>query len=369
MTVKTSTRKQTFAGGQDSMTFSFKTLASFPAYIKATKTLLSSAEDTALVKDSDYTVAVESDGEGGVVTMTPSVSTLYSVTVYRETSDIQESDYDDYNNFPADTVENDLDRRTLIAQESAENTDRTIKVPVTSAASGLTIESPQEGLLLSWRGSTIVNTTVSSQGGLVLSTDTSLGTSDTIAVSQKAIKTYADATFLAQSLLSTDSTLGTSATLVVAQKAIKTYVDSNAILTSAITTDSTLAVTSNTAVASSQAVKGYVDTQIGISSHVTGVYDSGWFACVERGTYAKTHGLLTLNIITKLYWSSSNVGADMEDAQSNDNNPIGGHIQKITTQSLTVQAGYNGTSYSYESNGTTETRDDGYYRVVAISLA
>jgi hypothetical protein len=188
MTVETSVRKQSFAGGQNTLEFSFKTLAGYPSYIKAVKTLIASGIETDLTYDSDYTVSVNSDGVGGIVTMTPSVSTLYIVTVYRETEDKQESDYDDYNQFPADTLEADLDRRTLVSQEASEETARTLKLGISYTGSSISMSLPSDGAFLSWLGGNIVNSTVASQGGLVLSDNEVLGTSSTTVVSERAIR-------------------------------------------------------------------------------------------------------------------------------------------------------------------------------------
>ena len=81
MTVSTTQSTISFAGGQDTMDFSFKVLEDHPEHVKAKKVLTSSGAETDLTYNSDYTVALEDDGIGGTVTMTPSVSTLFTVTV------------------------------------------------------------------------------------------------------------------------------------------------------------------------------------------------------------------------------------------------------------------------------------------------
>ena len=106
MTVETTTRKQSFAGGQSALTFNFKVLPDHPEYTKLL--VVSSGTETILTYDVDYTVALASEGVGGVITVSPSYSTNYTYTAYRETAKTQETDYDDYNQFPADTIESDL---------------------------------------------------------------------------------------------------------------------------------------------------------------------------------------------------------------------------------------------------------------------
>ncbi len=157
MTVASTARKQTFSGGQASLTFTFRALTTAPTDIKVKKTLISTGVDTALTYTTEYTAAISADGIGGVVTVSPTISTLYNLVVYRETTDKQESDYDDYNQFPANTLETDIDRRTMVSQETAENIDRSIKLPISSTLTGLTLPNPSTGKTLKWlvSGSTV----------------------------------------------------------------------------------------------------------------------------------------------------------------------------------------------------------------------
>ena len=150
MTVETTDVKQTFAGGQDTADFSFKTLPAINENVKVKKTLISTQVDTDLVLDTDYTVAIDSDGVGGTVTFTPSLATTFTTTVYRETTNKQETDYTDFNQFPADTVETDIDRRTLISQEDDEALDRTLSLSITTTLSSLTLPNPSSSTILAW---------------------------------------------------------------------------------------------------------------------------------------------------------------------------------------------------------------------------
>lgn len=158
MAVTSTTRKQSFAGGQTNLTFTFECLPDHPEYIKVTAT--SGGTDTVLTYSSAYTVSLETDGSGGTVTLSPTYSTGYTHTVYRECEQVQESDYDDYNAFPANTLESNLDRLTFITQEIQEAVNRTVQVPVSSTASGLVLPNPVDGKILAWSGSSgiIINT-------------------------------------------------------------------------------------------------------------------------------------------------------------------------------------------------------------------
>lgn len=194
MTVETSTRKQTFAGGQANHVFSFRTLASHPEYISVLKTLTSTGVETDLTYNVDYTVSLDSDGVGGTVVVSPTVSTSYTVTVYRVTDDVQESDYDDFNQFPADTLEDDLDRRTLVSQEKEEALDRTAKLPISSSVDSVVLPNPEDGKIIVWSGTggTLINASVVDLDAATVDTDgTMAANSDGRVPSQKAVKTYA----------------------------------------------------------------------------------------------------------------------------------------------------------------------------------
>jgi hypothetical protein len=167
MTVETTDRKQTFAGGQGTLTFTFRAAVSRPEDIKMVKTLIATGVETALDYGVDYTVAVSADGVGGVVTVAPSVSTSYTQTVYRDTTDKQESDYEDYNQFPADTLEENLDQLTMKVQELSEVNSRTITLPVSSSIENIELPNPEDSALIGWSGTsgTLVNYPVSAFTG------------------------------------------------------------------------------------------------------------------------------------------------------------------------------------------------------------
>lgn len=150
MTVETTARKQSFAGGQAALTYTFKVLPSNPTHVKVKAVLTSTGAETDLTYTTEYTVAQESDGVGGVVTVNPTYSTLYTYTVYRVTENKQESDYDDYNTFPADTLEKDIDRRTMIDQEQDEDLDRAVTLPISSSLSNIELPEPGESEYLRW---------------------------------------------------------------------------------------------------------------------------------------------------------------------------------------------------------------------------
>jgi hypothetical protein len=137
MSVTSVIRKQNFTmdGAEDEFTFTFRALVSAPEDIKCQTTIGTTITD--LIYNTQFTVAVNADGTGGVVTLvSPATIGAGTLTVYRDTTNKQLSDYDDYNQFPADTLETDLDKRTLVSQEHSEEVDRAVKFPLNSSASG-----------------------------------------------------------------------------------------------------------------------------------------------------------------------------------------------------------------------------------------
>lgn len=183
MTVETSERKQSFAGGQSSLVFTFRTLVSNPEYVKVKLVETATGIETDLTYSTEFTVSVNSDGVGGTVTVSPTFSTSYTYLVYRETSAIQNSDYEDYNQFPADTVEKDFDRGTLIAQEIQEATDRTLRYPISASSASTELPSPSSDAFIGWNtaGNALENKSLPDPSTLQKATnsDATTGTNDT----------------------------------------------------------------------------------------------------------------------------------------------------------------------------------------------
>lgn len=163
MSVDTTNRKDQFTLNKTTATFDF-TFRAIPTKPEDIKCLVTTnATDTALTYTTNYTVAVDSSGIGGVVTLVSVASIgLGTLTVYRETTNKQESDYEDYSQFPADTLETDLDIRTMVSQETVETIARCVKVPVSSTITSLETPSPDAGKALIWNATAtgLTNSTI-----------------------------------------------------------------------------------------------------------------------------------------------------------------------------------------------------------------
>lgn len=193
MVVETTDRKQTFNGGQSSLTFTFRTLVSNPEYIKVALVLLSDSTQTDLTYSTDYTVSVNTDGVGGIVTVNPSYSTAYNYVVYRETMALQASDYTDFNQFPADTLETNIDQLTMIAQELSEDSDRTLIYPISASSASTILPVPLANAFISWNagGTALINSVIPDPSTLVKATnaDATTGTDDTKFMTPAKVKT------------------------------------------------------------------------------------------------------------------------------------------------------------------------------------
>lgn len=181
MTVETTSikSKQTMTAAKVNYDFSFRALVSAPGDIKCTRTITATNTDQTMTRVTDipspssatdvlsYVVSIATDGIGGTITVAwPSTSC--TITIYRETTDTQSSDYEDYNQFPAETVESDFDKRTLKSQEMQEALDRALKFSIT-APTGSALPSPVANTYLGWDsdGVLLENKTIAT-GGTIL---------------------------------------------------------------------------------------------------------------------------------------------------------------------------------------------------------
>lgn len=170
MSVTNTTRKESFTMGTASYDFTFRTLLDFPEYIKCTVT--EGGTDGTLTYTTDYTVSVDSDGVGGTVTVTNTRSATATLLVYRDTTDTQESTYNDYNQFPGTTTTKDFDKRTMVTQEILETVGRCVKVGITSTLTSISLPDGAADEVIGWdsTGTDLENKTLASLGAVILAT-------------------------------------------------------------------------------------------------------------------------------------------------------------------------------------------------------
>lgn len=202
MTVSNTASTASFTLNQTTatFTFTFRALTSTPTDIKAIITTNSTNQN--LTYTTDYTVAVNSDGVGGVLTLvTPATKSKGTLTVYRSTTNTQASDYDDYNQFPADTLETDVDKRTLVSQEQAESLTRALLLPITVTGVSTTLPIPVAGKVIGWSTGALSLCNYDTSASDV----TAAASSATAALSSQSLASLYASTASTQALLSASS--------------------------------------------------------------------------------------------------------------------------------------------------------------------
>lgn len=115
--------------------FSFDVLLKDPTEEAAKKAIKCSVSDgtteTSLVYGKDYSVSLNTNHKGGRVTVVDPKNAGWTIVVYRSYDETQESDYNDFDGFPAETLEQCLDKVTMLIQEIKEELARCVKVAIT----------------------------------------------------------------------------------------------------------------------------------------------------------------------------------------------------------------------------------------------
>lgn len=136
---------------------------SFDAYdVSHVKVQVTAADGTKtiLTYGTDYTVEAAASPEvGGTVTVTAALVEGSGVVLYRETEKAQTTSLPNQGPFFAETIERELDRQTMVAQEAGRDVDRGVKLALGSPISGtLGSVSPGQVLTLNAAGDEIVGT-------------------------------------------------------------------------------------------------------------------------------------------------------------------------------------------------------------------
>lgn len=133
-TTKNKTDKQVM--GSYTYDFDFDCLLQDPTEEDAKQavkvTITDGVQEYPLEYGTDYSVALNSNGFGGTVTVTDAKDSSWQIIVYREYDLTQGSEYQDYNAFPAKTLEGNMDKSVMLAQQLQEQVDRCVKMQITS---------------------------------------------------------------------------------------------------------------------------------------------------------------------------------------------------------------------------------------------
>jgi hypothetical protein len=134
MTVSSSTAKVSYSGNGST------TLFAVPFYFLANSQLLvvlraSSGAETTQVLGTNYTVTGAGVLTGGSITMTVAPPSGTTLVISRNVPLTQETDLQPNDRLPAETLEQSLDKLTMLVQQIDETTDRTLKYPLTDSTS------------------------------------------------------------------------------------------------------------------------------------------------------------------------------------------------------------------------------------------
>lgn len=124
MTLSTLDNRESYSGNGVTTNFSF------PNYFLADEDLVvilrveATGVETTKVLTTDYTVSGEGNPTGGTVTMLVAPATGETLTIYRDPAATQELDLVENDNLPAESVEEELDKLTMLVQRLADKLAR-----------------------------------------------------------------------------------------------------------------------------------------------------------------------------------------------------------------------------------------------------
>ena len=138
MTVSTTTNRVSYAGNGVTTAFSFP----YPYLAKADLVALlvndTTGASTTQALTTDYTLT-SPDPAGGTLTMLAAPATGYTLVIYRDPAITQTTDWTDGDNLPAASIENAMDRQTMIALRLRDLVDRSFRL-ADSDTSGISLE-------------------------------------------------------------------------------------------------------------------------------------------------------------------------------------------------------------------------------------
>jgi len=133
MTVSSTTNRVSYTGNGVTTAFAFSYPFQSTSDLKVLKVTISTGAESLQVLNTDYTISgTTSNGvypSGGTVNMTSAPSALYKLVIYRDPALTQTIDLVENDALPAETLEQGLDKSTLINQRTRELVDRAVTLP------------------------------------------------------------------------------------------------------------------------------------------------------------------------------------------------------------------------------------------------
>lgn len=155
MTVSTTDNRFSYAGDGATLEFAFPRLFLSSGDLVVTLVDDMSGAATPQVLATDYSVTGAGEPGGGTVTFITAPPTGKTVVIYRDTALIQDSEYTTGGEFPAETNEDDHDRRAISDQDIKSQVERSVRLQGHQDATGLDLTLPDvfsggETLFLTW---------------------------------------------------------------------------------------------------------------------------------------------------------------------------------------------------------------------------
>ena len=161
MTVTDTTNKKRETGNGVIVAFSFPFKIFAAADLKVYKVVTATGVATLQTITTDYSVSINSVTNGGTVTYVVAPLATEESLIIRTLEQTQETKFPTESNFPEITIENAIDRNTMITQELQEAITRSVKLSATSAVTTPPdIPDPDTGKALKWKSDgTLENST------------------------------------------------------------------------------------------------------------------------------------------------------------------------------------------------------------------
>jgi hypothetical protein len=144
MTISSTTRiAGPFTGNGVTTTFPFTYKVFSTADVQVIRLTISTGIETTLTIVTDYTITLNGDQDsnpGGNIVLVAALSALYKLTATSDIANLQPTDLTNQGGFYPEVITDALDRATIQIQQLADQTERTLKIPISDGA--LNMELP-----------------------------------------------------------------------------------------------------------------------------------------------------------------------------------------------------------------------------------
>ena len=151
MTIASTTTKDIYTGtgALDTYDYTFKIFAD--TELTVTEVLIADGTETELTITTDYTVSGAGDANGGsIILIAGNLPSTKELVIQRNIPLVQALDLVENDPEPSQSIEDQLDKLTMMIQQQQEVLDRAIKEDITTTGSDITFPSPVADKFLGW---------------------------------------------------------------------------------------------------------------------------------------------------------------------------------------------------------------------------